>query len=330
MGLNPRLYASGNPARRVTRSQARRTSCCERKRAAPVLVNRTKYQWSDVSWSNATRKHTGQSPGLRYSHASGNLSPELPPLDLPGPPRKPANHPAAAGYYADMTQTAPRLDPETLVARIVAELQANPEAQQLLLRALLTNEFLGMPARLDRIEADVAELTRRTSRIEADVKVLKSDVKVLKSDVAGLKGDNLEFKLPRRIRPFLSQKLALRRARIMQSLLAVDTNFDLSESVAQAAEAGVISDEQETRLDATDLILRAQRKRDRSTVWIAVEASSTVAGHDVDRAQQSADALQAVFDQDSIAVVVGYGVRAEAKQRAKKMRVEVFTVEDAG
>lgn len=229
-----------------------------------------------------------------------------------------------------MTQTAPRLNPETLVARIVAELQANPEAQQLLLRTLLTNEFLGMPARLDRIEADVAELTRRTSRIEADVKVLKSDVKVLKSDVAGLKGDNLEFKLPRRIRPFLSQKLALRRARIMQSLLAVDTNFDLSESVAQAAEAGVISDEQETRLDATDLILRAQRKRDRSTVWIAVEASSTVAGHDVDRAQQSADALQAVFDQDSIAVVVGYGVRAEAKQRAKKMRVEVFTVEDAG
>ena len=51
-----------------------------------------------------------------------------------------------------------RTDPESLVARIVAELQASPEAQRLMLRALLTNEFLGMPAHLDAIEKDVAEL----------------------------------------------------------------------------------------------------------------------------------------------------------------------------
>ena len=49
-------------------------------------------------------------------------------------------------------------DPTSLVARVIAELQANPEAQRLLLRALLTNEFLGMPARMDRIEKDIAEL----------------------------------------------------------------------------------------------------------------------------------------------------------------------------
>ena len=42
---------------------------------------------------------------------------------------------------------------------MIAELQANPEAQRLMLRVLLTNEFLGMPARLDRIEKDVAEIT---------------------------------------------------------------------------------------------------------------------------------------------------------------------------
>ena len=56
------------------------------------------------------------------------------------------------------------LDPESLVARIIAELQANPLAQQLLLRALLTNEFLGVPARLDRIEKDVAELKAGMNR----------------------------------------------------------------------------------------------------------------------------------------------------------------------
>ena len=56
------------------------------------------------------------------------------------------------------------LDPESLVARIIAELQANPHAQRLLLRALLTNEFLGVPARLDRIEKDVADLKAEMNR----------------------------------------------------------------------------------------------------------------------------------------------------------------------
>ena len=70
--------------------------------------------------------------------------------------------------------TEPQIDPESLVARIIAELQANPDAQRLLLRALLTNEFLGMPARLERIEKDIAEL-------KADVAVLKTDVAVLKT-----------------------------------------------------------------------------------------------------------------------------------------------------
>ena len=76
-------------------------------------------------------------------------------------------------------EVSEQLDAESLVARMIAELQANPEAQRLLLRALLTNEFLGVPARLDRIEKDVAEL-------KSDVAELKADVAELKSDVANL------------------------------------------------------------------------------------------------------------------------------------------------
>ena len=75
-----------------------------------------------------------------------------------------------------MTTASPPLDPESLVARIIAELQATPGAQTLLLRAMLTNEFRGMPLRLERIEADIAEL-------KADVSELKTDVRELKADV---------------------------------------------------------------------------------------------------------------------------------------------------
>ena len=87
-----------------------------------------------------------------------------------------------------------QVDAESLVARIIAELQANPRAQRLLLRALLTNEFLGMPARLDRIEKDVAELKTDVAELKTDVAELKTDVAELKTDVAELKTDVAELK----------------------------------------------------------------------------------------------------------------------------------------
>ena len=78
-----------------------------------------------------------------------------------------------------------KLAPESLVARIVAELQENPEAQRMLLRALLTNEFLGMPARLDRVEKDIAELKVDVKALKADVAELKTTTKTLVDDVGG-------------------------------------------------------------------------------------------------------------------------------------------------
>ncbi len=90
--------------------------------------------------------------------------------------------------------TEPQIDPESLVARIIAELQANPDAQRLLLRALLTNEFLGIPAQLDRIEKDIQELKVDVSHLKADVAELKADMVEVKSDVTGLKADMVEVK----------------------------------------------------------------------------------------------------------------------------------------
>lgn len=212
------------------------------------------------------------------------------------------------------------LEPESLVARIVAEIEANPAAQPLLLRALLTDEFKGVPLRLDRIEADIREM-------KADIRRLKTDVAELKSDVAELKGDSLEFKLPQRIRPFLSQKLALRGARIMQSALGPDQGNELSEAVERAADAGVITDAEETRILATDMILRARRKRSQSPVWVAVEASHTIDGYDVDRAHESAGVLRRMFGEAPVAAVMGYAVRADDKRRAEELGVEVFVIE---
>ena len=204
-----------------------------------------------------------------------------------------------------------QLNPTSLVARIIAELQANPEAQRLLLRALLTNEFLGMPARLDRIEKDIAEL--------------KADVAELKADVAQLKGSDLEHRLHRRIRALTSRALDLRRPRVVQSPVQ-ETEEDFADRIEEALDSGRITEDQEARIEATDFIMHAQRRTDRAPVWVAVEASNRVHAGDVDRARATADALQVAFGADAVAVVAGYGIAPLDAKRAKAARVRYLEV----
>ena len=214
--------------------------------------------------------------------------------------------------------TESELDPTSLVARIIAELRANPDAQRLLLRALLTNEFLGMPARLDRIEKDIAEL-------KADVSQLKTDMSQLKTDVAQLKGGDLENRLHRRIRALASQALGLRRPRVVQSPVQ-ETAEGFADSVEEALESGRITAAQETRIEATDFIMRAQRRSDNAPVWVAVEASNWVHAGDIERARATADALRAAFDVDAIAVAVGYGIDPLDAERANGAGVSYLEV----
>ena len=188
--------------------------------------------------------------------------------------------------------------------------------------------------RMTRVEADVAELNTRMTRVEADVAELKADVAELKvrvnsleTDVAALKGDMLEVKLHRRIRPLLSQRLGLRRAQVLQSPVQ-DTHPELFLPVEEAFDAGGIDDGQETRINATDLIVRAQRKADRAPVWVAVEVSNAISQRDLERARQAADALNAVFLQDTLAVVIGYRIQPQDQQRWDEAGVHTLLVEE--
>ena len=215
-------------------------------------------------------------------------------------------------------QPTTQLDPQSLVARIVSELQANPEAQRLLLRALLTNEFLGMPARLDHIEKDVAEL-------KIDVAQLKTDVRQLKNDVGYLKGSDLEMKVHRRIVPLVSQNMRLRRVRVIKSALQQAT-AELDEPLAQAADDGRIGAEQEHRILATDLILRGERRGDRRPLWIAVEVANRIDVEDIGRSRESADTLAEVFGEDAVGMVAGYRIDAADRQRAATAGVRCLEV----
>ena len=194
-----------------------------------------------------------------------------------------------------------QIDPQSLVARIVAELQANPEAQRMLLQVLLTNEFMGMPARLDRIEKDIAEI--------------KGDVAGLKNNVAFLRGSELENRLHRKVRPLLSQSLQLREPSIMQSQLQ-EPQAEFAAEIRNALNSGLISDAQDNRIITTDFILRALRRSNSAPLMIAVEASNKIDAHDIQRARESADILAVVFGIETLPVVAGYSIDPPDRERA--------------
>jgi hypothetical protein len=193
----------------------------------------------------------------------------------------------------------PQIDPESMVARIIAELEGNPEARRLLLRALLTDEFLRIPARLDRIE----------------------------NDIGHLKGNALESRLHKILGGIISQPLLLRRPRIMKSPL-LEWLPELSEQIENALDESRITYDQYIRILRTDCVIRAQRRSDQSTVWVAGEASNRVGESDIQRARFSADILATVFQTKTIPVVAGYSIDPRDLARAGAEDVKYIEIEE--
>ena len=104
------------------------------------------------------------------------------------------------------------------------------------------------------------------TQLKTDVAELKTDVTQLKTDVGDLKGFALETLLHRRIRPLISQRLGLRRTRVMQSP-AQEPVPALTDPVETGADNGVITVGQENRVTETDIIVRAQRQAAPTPVW---------------------------------------------------------------
>ena len=162
----------------------------------------------------------------------------------------------------------------------------------------------------------------------ADVAELKTNLAAIVTDVRHLRDSCFESNIHYRIRPLLSQHLGLRRIRVVRSdLRQAPADFDAR--VAQAADEQRITDEQEHRIVATDIILTARSGHDGSTVWIPVQVASRIIGVDISRSRQSADALAAVFAEPAVPVVIGYRIEPADRQRADAARVRYVTVSES-
>ena len=208
--------------------------------------------------------------------------------------------------------TAPTIDD------IIRMMREQPEARDAVRREILTDELLALPDLF-------ATLTRRVDTLTERVDKLTEHMAEMDNKLGVLLGDRLERRAAYRLPPLLSQRLGLRRARAVYPV-AVPPSLDLSftDRVEEAMESGLITEDQESRLKLTDLVMHARRKSDGARIWFAVEASGAIAAGDIERAAESAAALQVVFDEPAKAVVLGHRIRFQDHERARQDGVVVL------
>lgn len=177
-------------------------------------------------------------------------------------------------------------DAREFLQYVIAAVDANPDLREPLLRALLTDEFLEVPVRLSRVE---------------------DDVKALKDDVGWLRGKAYETDVSRTATSLLNREFGFRRARVVLGNVIAMPRYaeDFHETVAAAADDGIITDEQFQRIFATDVIVHCRRSLEAEPTWVAMEVTARVDADDIHRARRSAAALQTVFGEEALPVVVG-------------------------
>ena len=214
-------------------------------------------------------------------------------------------------------------DPREFVQYVIAAVEANPDLREPLLRAILTEEFLRLPARVARIEGDIQTL-------KEDVSVLKEDVGTLKDNVGWLRGKAHETDFSRLAASLLNRDLGLRRVRVVKGNVISPSRHaeEFADNIDDAVENDTITDEQYRRILATDVIAQCLRPGSSERVWVAVEVAGRLDENDISRAVASAAILRALFGEEALPVVAGERIDPPDVERAERSGVVVISLDE--
>ena len=197
--------------------------------------------------------------------------------------------------------------PDSLVARMIGELNTNPEARTLLLRALLTDDFLLLPAKVDRL----MELPAKVDR-------LQEEVRQITTDLAPIKGAHARDAAQRAVR---------RIARIVNCRLQEQLNDDdLYEFTANNDTSGITPEDLRS-FENADIVLQASHRDSGEIHYIAVEASFTGGEDDTRRALRNARYLTRFTGQPAHAVVAALRLTPEAEATIRQGNVTWYETE---
>ena len=224
-------------------------------------------------------------------------------------------------------------------------LEQRPQWRGRLLQVLLTDEFLSLPSRVDRLEVAVTKLAEGQKQLQLQVEALTTQVEALTtqvealttqvealtvqvSEIAGTQSemaniqrgmlDDLGYLKGRDREHFYRENASAIFGRYLQRIRVMDKGKLLERMDAAKA----LTDDEWHEIVALDLAVEAVTRQTSRRLILAMEVSWVIDGSDVERAVRRA-ALMRECGLPAIPVVAGKGLLPDAKDNAQDHRVLV-------
>ncbi|MBI1743557.1 hypothetical protein HYR54_10900 [Candidatus Acetothermia bacterium] len=152
---------------------------------------------------------------------------------------------------------------------------------------------------------------KRFESVEKHIEQLTKVQSEMKDDLGWVKGESLEHRYRERTPAYFAQ--IIRRAHVVDG-------DELVALLEDAVDRGQITADERNELLLTDVIVRGKRRDEESDVYVVVEVSWIVDGHDVERAARRAKLLSQVSVL-SIPVVAGTDITQKAMEMARSLSV---------
>ena len=220
------------------------------------------------------------------------------------------------------------------IVDFVRILNEQPEWADTIRGILLGQELLDLPRqlaqfvqatneRLGRLETDVTDLKAGQARLENSVGQLDTHVGRLEGKVGRLEGSDLEREVHVNIVNIAGRGLGLNRSRVLQSKI-IPRGTELQDAIDDAEEQGIITEDQGSHLELTDVIIAARRKSDRQECYVVAEVSAGVRNDDITRARDRAQTLAVIKGTPVIPAVIGASIAPQQQALADREGVSVI------
>ena len=215
------------------------------------------------------------------------------------------------------------LNPESLVARIIAELDETPQARPILLRALLTDDFLALPAKVDEMQEQIVQIQGDIVQMKGDIVQMRGDIRQMQGQIGNLQGERYERRMVRNVGHIARRSFDMRRIKILKG----ESSQPLLDFIDDDAVIdGSVSDELIYDLLLADIVASGIRWSDRAPVHLVAEVSIAIDANDIRRAAERASTMAAVTGETAIAAVVGERIPDSERRRAERSGVAVTII----
>jgi len=203
------------------------------------------------------------------------------------------------------------------IEELITILKQRPQWRERLLQTLLTDEFLELPSRVNRLEVALTQLTEqvqalaeRMDELTALIREMADTQKGMLDDLGYLKGRDREHFYRNNASAIFGRDL--KRIRVMNK----------GKLLEQMDAAKTLTDNEWQEIVALDIAVEAVTRQTERQLILAIEISWTIDDGDVERAVRRA-ALMRERGLPAIPVAAGKGILADAKDNAQDHRVLV-------